>query len=70
MEQVFTGSYDVHFLNSDDPRHGVIVMSVNPHIYYDFRTPIGFLGTHTIVRVDPSPSNPPPFPTFVQATCD
>jgi len=52
MEQVITGdsaSYEVHFLNSYDPRHGFTVMSVNPDTYYEFRTPVGFLETHTIV---------------------
>ena len=60
-EQVVPGyefSYDVHFLHSDDPRHGFTVMSMNPETYFEFRTPIGFLETHTIVRVDLPPSNP------------
>jgi hypothetical protein len=74
MAQVVTGdsaNYEVHFLHSDNPRHGVTVMSVNPHTYYEFRTPIGFLETHTIVGVDPPPSNPSrPFPVSAQATCD
>jgi hypothetical protein len=55
-EQVVPGyefSYLVHFLHSDDPRHGFTVMSMNPNTYFEFRTPIGFLETHTIVRVDP-----------------
>lgn len=63
MEQVIPGyeCYDVHFLHSDDPRHGFTVMSVNPDTYFEFRTPIGFLETHTIVRVasDPHPLIPP-----------
>jgi hypothetical protein len=41
---------EVHFLHSDDPRDGFCVMSTNPSIYYEFRTPIGFRSTHTIVR--------------------
>jgi len=58
MEQVLTGdqanyNYEVHFLHSHDPRHGFTVLSVHPDTYLEFRTPIGFLGTHTIVRVDP-----------------
>jgi len=72
MEQVVNGdsvNYEVHFLNSGDPRHGFTVMSMNPPTYYDFRTPDGFLGTHTIVRDDPPPSNHPrPFPVSSQAT--
>ena len=61
MQQVLSGDeayYEVHFLHSDDPRHGFTVMSVNPDTYYEFRTPIGFLETHTMVRVDPPPSSP------------
>lgn len=60
MEQVATvdsANFEVHFLNSDDPRHGFTVMSVIPDTYYDFQTPIGFRETHTIVRVDPPPFN-------------
>lgn len=73
MEQVVTGNaanYEVHFINSDDPCHNFTVMSVDPPTYYEFRTPIGFRETHTIVRVDPSPSNPSRFPVSAQATCD
>lgn len=61
MEQVVSGdsaNYEVHFLNSDDPRHGLTIMSVEPDTYYEFRTPIGFRETHTIVRVDLPPSPP------------
>ncbi|KAH9999054.1 hypothetical protein BJV77DRAFT_1127540 [Russula vinacea] len=43
---------EVHFLHSDNPRHGFQVMSVNPLTYYDFQTPIGFRETHTIVTND------------------
>jgi hypothetical protein len=56
MEPVVTGdfaNYEVHFLNSDDPRHGFTVMSMNPPTYYEFQTPIGFRETHTMVRVAP-----------------
>lgn len=58
MEPVAAGdlaNYEVHFLNSDDPRHGFTVMSMNPLTHYEFQTPIGFRETHTIVRVDPHP---------------
>jgi hypothetical protein len=57
MEPVVAGdfaNYEVHFLNSDDPRHGLTVMSMNPPTYYEFQTPIGLLETHTLVRVDPT----------------
>ena len=74
MEQVVTGdptNYEVHFLNSDNPRHGFTVMSVNPSTYYEFRTFTGFGETYTIVRVDPPPYNPSrAFPVSAQATCD
>lgn len=43
-------NFEVHFLHSDHPRDGFHVMSVNPLVHYEFRTPIGFLSTHTIVR--------------------
>ena len=55
MAQVVAGdpvNLEVHFLHSDNPRHGFQVMSVNPLTYYDFQTPIGFRETHTIVRAD------------------
>lgn len=42
-------NFEVHFLHSDHPRDGFHVMSVNPLVYYEFRTPTGFLSTHTIV---------------------
>jgi len=42
-------NFEVHFLYSDHPRDGFRVMSMNPLIHYEFRTPIGFLSTHTIV---------------------
>ncbi|KAI9511319.1 hypothetical protein F5148DRAFT_356561 [Russula earlei] len=42
-------NFEVHFLHSADPRHGFCVMSTNPLVYYEFRTPVGFLSTHTIV---------------------
>ena len=45
---------EVHFLHSDDPRDGFHVMSTNPLVFYSFRTPVGFLLTHTIVRARPS----------------
>ena len=64
MAQVIAGdpvNLEVHFLHSDNPRHGFSVMSVNPLTYYDFQTPIGFRETHTIVRTDP--------PSLPQATC-
>ena len=64
MAQVVAGdpvNLEVHFLHSDNPRHGFQVMSVNPLTYYDFQTPIGFRETHTIVRADP--------PSLPQATC-
>jgi hypothetical protein len=74
MEQVVTGNsanYEVHFLNSDDPRHDFTVMSTNPPTYYDFRTPIGYRETHTIVRVDSSPPNPCRlFTVSAQVTCN
>lgn len=62
MEQVVNGdpaNFEVHFLHSDDPRHAFTVMSANPPTYYEFRTPIGFRETHTIVRVDSHPLTPP-----------
>ncbi|KAF8479082.1 hypothetical protein DFH94DRAFT_39379 [Russula ochroleuca] len=55
MTQVIAGdpvNLAVHFLHSDNPRHGFCVMSTNPLTYYDFQTPIGFLETHTIVTDD------------------
>ena len=52
-------NFEVHFLHSDNPRDGFHVMSVNPLVHYEFRTPIGFLSTHTIVRFG---IHPPPFP--------
>jgi len=74
MEQVVTGNsanYEVHFLDSDDPIHDLTIMSVNPPTYYGFRTPIGYRDIHTIVRVDPPPSDPSrPLPVSAQATCD
>jgi hypothetical protein len=62
MAQVGTGDpdyYEVHFLNSENPRDGFCVMSMTPPTYYDFRTIIGFGGgTHTNVRaVPPLPSD-------------
>ncbi|KAI0303488.1 hypothetical protein B0F90DRAFT_1378643 [Multifurca ochricompacta] len=42
-------NFEVHFLHSDDPRHGFCVMSTDPLVYYSFETPIGFLTTHTMV---------------------
>lgn len=50
---------EVHFLHSDDPRDGFCVMSTNPSVYYEFRTPIGFLSTHTLVRDRPPPPSHP-----------
>jgi hypothetical protein len=47
-------NYEVHFMHSDNPRHGFCVMSMNPLTFYDFQTPVGFLETHTIVRADSS----------------
>jgi hypothetical protein len=44
-----SANYEVHFLHSDNPRDGFCVMSTNPLIYYDFRTPVGLLSTHTLV---------------------
>jgi hypothetical protein len=82
MEQVVTGdsaNYEAQFVNSDDPRHDFFVVSLNPSTYYEFRTPIGFRETHTVVRVDlppstsPLPSPPLPsrsFPVSSQETCD
>lgn len=61
MEQVNnvdSANFEVHFLNSDDPRHGFTVMSVIPDTYYDFRTLTSIRETHTMVRVDPPPFNP------------
>ncbi len=58
MAQVVTDDsfdYEVHFMNSDDPRHGFTVISMDPVTHYEFETPIGFLEPHTIVRVDPLP---------------
>ena len=52
-------NYEVHFMHSDNPRHGFRVMSMNPLTFYDFQTPVGFLETHTIVRGD---SSALPFP--------
>jgi hypothetical protein len=52
MAYVIDGSpanFEVHFLDSDNPRDGFRIMSMNPPIFYEFRTPIGFLSTHTIV---------------------
>ena len=43
-------NFEVHFLHADHPRDGFCVMGVDPLVYYEFRTPIGFLSTHTIVR--------------------
>jgi len=67
MERVINGSpanFEVHFLDSDNPRDGFRIMSMNPPVFYEFRTPIGFLSTHTIVRAgfstSPLPSCPPP----------
>jgi hypothetical protein len=48
-------NYEVHFMHSDNPRHGFRVMGTDPLTFYDFQTPIGFLETHTIVRADSSP---------------
>jgi hypothetical protein len=48
-------NFEVHFLHSDHPRDGFHVMSVNPLVYYEFRTPTGFLSTHTIVRFEIHP---------------
>jgi len=42
-------NYEVHFMDSDNPRHGFHVMGLDPLMYYEFRTPVGFLETHTIV---------------------
>jgi len=42
-------NFEVHFLHSDNPRDGLFVMSTSPLVCYEFRTPIGFLTTHTIV---------------------
>ncbi len=58
MAQVDDGgtvNHEVHFLNSDNPRHGLVVMSMNPPTYYEFRTFNGLGQTHTTVRVDPPP---------------
>jgi len=55
MEQVVASefaNYEVHFLFSDDPRHGFTVMSVNPPTFYEFQTPIGLRDTHTMVTGD------------------
>jgi hypothetical protein len=53
-------NFEVHFLQSDDPRHDLRIMSTDPLVYYEFNTPVGFLSTHTIVRAaglaQPSPS--------------
>ena len=63
-------NFEVHFLHSDNPRDGFHVMSMNPLVHYEFRTPTGFLSTHTIVRfeIHPRPfslSFPPLCPPFV-----
>lgn len=42
-------NFEAHFLYSDNPRHGFCVMSVKPLVHYEFRTPAGFLNTHTVV---------------------
>jgi len=46
---VNAANFEVHFLHSGHPRHGLCVMSMNPVVYYEFQTPVGFLSTHTIV---------------------
>ena len=57
-------NFEVHFLYADHPRDGFCVMGVDPLVYYEFRTPIGFLSTHTIVRREILPPLPfsSPFP--------
>ncbi|KAI0259942.1 hypothetical protein BC834DRAFT_590358 [Gloeopeniophorella convolvens] len=58
-------NFEVHFLDSEDPRHGCRVMSTAPFVFYTFDTPIGFLDTHTtisgMIRVD---AEIVPFATF------
>lgn len=59
-------NYEVHFMNSNNPRHGFRIMGTEPFTtFYEFQTPIGFLETHTIVRADFSFL---PFP--LKTTCD
>ena len=50
MEHDVPANFEVHFLHSDDPRHGFRVMSMDPFVFYEFTTPVGFLSTYTIVR--------------------
>jgi hypothetical protein len=50
MEHGIPANFEVHFLHSDHPRHGFRVMSMDPFVFYEFMTPVGFLSTHTIVR--------------------
>ncbi|KAI0253856.1 hypothetical protein BJV78DRAFT_1152686 [Lactifluus subvellereus] len=52
MERMIDGipaNFEVHFLDSDNPRHGFRIMGMDPLVYYQFQTPVGFLSTHTIV---------------------
>ncbi|KAH9977288.1 hypothetical protein BGW80DRAFT_844682 [Lactifluus volemus] len=49
MEHGIPANFEVHFLHSDHPRHGFRVMSMDPFVFYEFITPVGFLSTHTIV---------------------
>ena len=57
-------NFEVHFLQSDDPRHDLRIMSTDPLVYYEFNTPVGFLSTHTIVRAAGLAQPSPPSPSF------
>ena len=71
-------NFEVHFLYSDNPRDGFCVMGVDPLVHYEFRTPLGFLSTYTIVRCEILPplfffSSPSPLrirPFFLKRAAD